>query len=640
MNYINNIKITKNIYFNESINLEHFCVGKISIKPNKEYIWNYNNYFKGNKFTKTYDALDWLVIGPRGYKYSYKLTEGDFIKLGKLVFLVRKIKSAQNENLNETKRNSSFDNSELNIGNNINEDIIIHNKNNFYNDNFNNNYNYIDTSKDLIENGANKINRINNINNINNNINIALNVNNKLKSLYNKLKDVNKKQKTYRCRICFCEGNFEGLNPLINPCKCSGSVKYIHLNCLRKWLTSKITTKISSNSDIYCYVYTSLKCEICQSIIPEIAEFRGKFISLLDFKSIDPPYIILQSMFQYNYQNKNSSELNIIFVISLKNNNFVNLGRANNSNIRLSDVSVSRNHAKITFSNGEFYLEDFGSKFGTLVLIQNDILFLPNKDVSIQTGKNHFLFKLKRTCLGLLKCYNNKLFYNKKYLNQFLNSDKKVYEQILETFNNNIIDPIEKYSSVSGSCTPSKGKSNETIEENKILETISDMKNIDDEEKSSEIKNDMNANINLNLSNGIKKNEILIESNNIKEDNKDNNINYLDSIPILNLNKNIITKQNEYKKQNESHELLFNEMNNNNDINNNEENNNKKFFSKIKILNILNNNYINKRSSSVINKGKTLSNSLIKINKNNINNDLANTQRENKKVLENKEDKK
>ena len=81
-------------------------------------------------------------------------------------------------------------------------------------------------------------------------------------------------------------------------------------------------------------------------------------------------------------------------------------------------------------------------------------------------------------------------------------------------------------------------------------------------------------------------------------------------------------------------------MKNNNDINNNEENNNKKFFSKIKILNILNNNYINKRSSSVINKGKTLSNSLIKINKNNINNDLANTQRENKKVLENKEDKK
>ena len=604
----------------------------IGVKKNEEYIWNYNNYFKGNKFIKPYDALDWLVIGPRGYKYSYKLTEGDFIKLGKLVFFVRKIKTTQNENLNETKRNSSFDNSELNIGNNINEDIIIHNRNyNIDDDNFN--FNYIDTSKDLIENGANKIN---NINNINNNINIALNVNNKLKSLYNKLKDVNKKQKTYRCRICFCDGNFEGINPLISPCKCSGSVKYIHLNCLRKWLTSKITTKVSSTNDIYCYVYKSLKCEICQSIIPEIAEFRGKFISLLDFKNIDSPYIILQSMYQYNYLNKNTTDLNIIFVISLKTNNYVNIGRANNSNIRLSDVSVSRNHAKITFSKGDFYLEDIGSKFGTLVLIQNNILFLPNKDINIQTGKSHFLFKLKRTCLGLFKCYNNKLFENKKYLNSFINSEKKVYSQILETFNNNIIDPIEKYSSVSGSCTPSK--SNETIEENKNND-------INGEEKSESI-NDMNENMNenanLNLSNGIKKNEILIESNNIKEDDKKNNIHYFESIPILNLNinklnnNNKLTTQNEQKKQNESREFLFNETINNN----NEESINKKILSKNNLMSILNNNAINKRSASVINKGKTLSNSLIQIHKKNKNTDLANTQRENKKILENIEDKK
>ena len=564
-------------------------------------------------------------MGPRGYKYSYKLTEGDFIKLGKLVFFVRKIKTTQNENLNETKRNSSFDNSELNIGNNINEDIIIHNRNyNIDDDNFN--FNYIDTSKDLIENGANKINNINNIN-------IALNVNNKLKSLYNKLKDVNKKQKTYRCRICFCDGNFEGINPLISPCKCSGSVKYIHLNCLRKWLTSKITTKVSSTNDIYCYVYKSLKCEICQSIIPEIAEFRGKFISLLDFKNIDSPYIILQSMYQYNYLNKNTTDLNIIFVISLKTNNYVNIGRANNSNIRLSDVSVSRNHAKITFSKGDFYLEDIGSKFGTLVLIQNNILFLPNKNINIQTGKSHFLFKLKRTCLGLFKCYNNKLFENKKYLNSFINSEKKVYSQILETFNNNIIDPIEKYSSVSGSCTPSK--SNETIEDNKNND-------INGEEKSESI-NDMNENANLNLSNGIKKNEILIESNNIKEDDKKNNIHYFESIPILNLNinklnnNNKLTMQNEQKKQNESREFLFNETINNN---NNEESNNKKILSKNNLMSILNKNAINKRSASVINKGKTLSNSLIEIHKKNKNSDLANTQRENKKILENIEDKK
>ena len=113
------------------ITLDKDYIGKITIKPNEEYLWNYNNYFKENKFIKPYDALDWVVIGPSRLKNLHKLTEGDFIKLGKLVFFVRKIKIQQNENLNETKRNSSIDNSELNLGNNINEDIIIHNKNIF-----------------------------------------------------------------------------------------------------------------------------------------------------------------------------------------------------------------------------------------------------------------------------------------------------------------------------------------------------------------------------------------------------------------------------------------------------------------------------------------------------------------------------
>ena len=542
---------------------------------------------------------------------------------------MRKIKISQNENLNETKRNSSFDNSEMNLGNNINEDIIIHNRN------INDNYNYIDTNNELIENGANKIN----------NINFSSSVNNKLKSLYNKLKSLNKKQKIYRCRICFCEGNFEGLNPLISPCKCSGSVKYIHLNCLRKWLTSKITTKVSSTNDIYCYVYKTLKCEICQSLIPEIAEFRGKFISLLDFKNIDSPYIIMQSMYQYNAQNKISSDLNIIFVISFKSNNHVNIGRANNSNIRLSDVSVSRNHAKIKYSNGELFLEDISSKFGTLILIQNNVLFLPNRNVSIQTGKSHLIFNLRRTCLGLFKCYRNRLFENKKYLESFFNSEKKVYSQILETFNDNIIDPIEKFSSVSGSCTPSK-RSNETIEENKINETKSDKRELNEDEKT-ESKKEANDNMNLNISNGIKRNKILIDSNDINED--DNINNYLDALPVLNLNinnlnKNIQMEENknieqleEQRKQNESKEILFNEIKNNDNTN---ENNKKINFSKINVMSVLNNNYLIKRSSSVINKGKTLGGSLILSQMNNINNDLVITQRENKKAPEKQEEKK
>lgn len=40
------------------------------------------------------------------------------------------------------------------------------------------------------------------------------------------------------CRICL-EDSEEDENPLISPCKCDGSMKFIHLKCLREWLDSK-----------------------------------------------------------------------------------------------------------------------------------------------------------------------------------------------------------------------------------------------------------------------------------------------------------------------------------------------------------------------------------------------------------------
>jgi pSer/pThr/pTyr-binding forkhead associated (FHA) protein len=37
--------------------------------------------------------------------------------------------------------------------------------------------------------------------------------------------------------------------------------------------------------------------------------------------------------------------------------------------MRVPEISVSRNHASIYFENGNFFIEDTKSKYGTLVLI-------------------------------------------------------------------------------------------------------------------------------------------------------------------------------------------------------------------------------------------------------------------------------
>ncbi|KAL0077524.1 RING-variant domain-containing protein [Phycomyces blakesleeanus] len=36
------------------------------------------------------------------------------------------------------------------------------------------------------------------------------------------------------CRVCRCEATEE--EPLFYPCKCSGSIRYVHQNCLHEWL--------------------------------------------------------------------------------------------------------------------------------------------------------------------------------------------------------------------------------------------------------------------------------------------------------------------------------------------------------------------------------------------------------------------
>lgn len=560
-------------------------IGKLLIKPNEEYLWLYNDYFKDNKFIKPYDSLDWIVIGQTKFshssfnyylkKYSYKLSEGDLIKLGKITFLVRKIKIKSEQNLTSRsipRDNSNF-NSFMNINNSINEEFA--NYNNCLNNN--NDLNYMNTNNELLN--SFKTSNIGDNMNKNSHNNKTNKVNDKLKVLYLKLKTINEKQKTqhFKCRLCFCEGNFEGNDPLISPCKCVGSVTYIHLNCLRKWLTSKVITKSSQSGDIYCYLFKKLECEICKAVIPEIVEYRGKFISLLDFKEVDPPYIVLQTMYQYNSQNRNISDFNAIFLISFKIKPSIMIGRANYSDIRLSDVSVSRNHSIISYFEEKFYIDDLGSKFGTLLLIQNNIAFLPYKIISIQTGKCHLMFRLTRTCLGWFKCYNNSLYYQMNYESYFKTRRKKVYFQILDDFNNNIIDPIEKFNTIEGSVDSIDNKNDDEEKDIEIkTENQEEKKNEDDEKtekRNTIMNNDINENIDLRYmfensiaSNGVNNefnNKII---NNFRRRDKKSTINkkkgdkekenQSGSFFMKKINNSFITEKKNHK-ENESNDILF-----------------------------------------------------------------------------------
>lgn len=63
------------------------------------------------------------------------------------------------------------------------------------------------------------------------------------------------------CR--FCLGKLATLdNPFICPCKCTGSVRYIHLKCLQNWINSMM--KYKAQNGVTLYYWKTMKCELCK----------------------------------------------------------------------------------------------------------------------------------------------------------------------------------------------------------------------------------------------------------------------------------------------------------------------------------------------------------------------------------------
>jgi len=50
------------------------------------------------------------------------------------------------------------------------------------------------------------------------------------------------------CKICLSNEN-DANNPMINLCKCSGSLLFVHFFCLNKWMASKMTIKENEKKD-------------------------------------------------------------------------------------------------------------------------------------------------------------------------------------------------------------------------------------------------------------------------------------------------------------------------------------------------------------------------------------------------------
>lgn len=159
------------------------------------------------------------------------------------------------------------------------------------------------------------------------------------------------------------------------PCSCMGSLKYIHVECLQKWMESRKEASQTNNS-ISLY-WKNTGCEICKQPYPFTLKKAGRNYSLLMMEKAVPPYIVFEAP-------ENCSAHVVSVFGSAK------LGRGHDSDVRIPDISVSRVHACIHYRDGGFFFEDLQSKFGSLLQAKSSLNVEPGKPLCVQVGRSIF----------------------------------------------------------------------------------------------------------------------------------------------------------------------------------------------------------------------------------------------------------
>lgn len=328
-----------------------------------------------------------------------------------------------------------------------------------------------------------------------------------------KKKESNESQQNKTCRICYLEEETID-NPLVQPCICSGSMKFIHINCLKKWVNSSVFTLLEAKQYCNIYQYKTDECELCKTKFPSHLNHKGKHYEIFDFYNDFQNCLIIESLTMDKMKNK------YLYVVSLDiPNNRIYIGRGHDSIVTFNDISVSRIHSILNINKNtkKVFISDNNSKFGTLILIQtkNIILSLDLK-LHLQIGRTYMELLIKGPsnffgCFGVSEKKNPDFYYlqNKKS-NKFEHMKNEI----------NFSDKYKEEIDIKKNCDETIEKINEDLDIN-INQNINQDNLEDLLLKSFKSKNDKDLSEEKKNFSEKEKDEISIE---IEDDNEDEDI--------------------------------------------------------------------------------------------------------------------
>ena len=428
-------------YMKLSDNEENIKMGEIKYKKNKFYympiIQEELDDLNGEK------CFSYLVL--KGDKYpinknKYKIKEGDIFKLARIYFIVRGLhikkkkieqkdtnclisyhsKINQSLNINEDYNYNNYENNDENSSDSSDTDICEENENESDEKDKNDEIFKISKNKNKDKKKIPQIKsrkkKKNKDKNLIDELKSEKNINIKPKANDNHLNSNESKnaEKHKICRICYMGEIENNTNPLIKPCKCSGSMKYIHLKCLLHWLKTKIGVDKSEyieNNYFSIYSPENVQCELCKEYLPHYIKHNNKLFNLTELEqnfdseikgdnknkdnkdkdtenndNSDDNYVVLDSM------SPDKEILPYRYITRFSKNKTLKIGRGLEMNLILNDLSISRNHCQLELSdNGDVFLKDNNSKFGTLILVQSkSIEILKGQTLTIQAGRTFF----------------------------------------------------------------------------------------------------------------------------------------------------------------------------------------------------------------------------------------------------------